>query len=166
MCRVGQKREGAKLIRHGVDLTLRELPIGIESSATRYYGPELLSWAGDGLSLAGKREEAISVYLQAIKIVEEAVQKSPEDPNPRFRLASDYESLGNIYAGFDPGTRRLNTTSQAQLIEARRSYQKAQNIVRETGEQFNLTLVSFSDQLNGLRDKLAGCEALLKTTPE
>jgi eukaryotic-like serine/threonine-protein kinase len=166
MCKVGQKREGANLIRHGVDLTLRELPLGIESSATRYYGPELLSWAGDGLSLAGRKDEAISVYLQAIKIVEEAVQKALEDPNPRFRLASEYESLGNVYAGFDAATKRLNTTDHAQLIQAHRFYQEAQNIVRETGEHFNLTLVSFGDQLSGLRDKLASCEALLKNAPQ
>jgi serine/threonine protein kinase len=162
LCKVGEKQQGASLIRHGVKLTLDEMQTGRESSASRYYGGELLSWAGEALNLAGKKNEAIAVYLEAIKIVEEAAQKSPADSNPLLRLANFYESLGNLYAGFDGDTRRIKTTNRAPLTEAHRWYQKGLDILRETQANFNVSLASSQEQVNGLREKLADCEARLQ----
>ncbi|HXI91094.1 MAG TPA: protein kinase, partial [Blastocatellia bacterium] len=162
LCKVGEKQQGTKLIRHGVKLTLDEMQTGRESSASRYYGPELLTWAGDALNLAGRKDEAIAVYHQAINFVEEAAEKSPADPNPLLRLANFYESLGNLYGGFDVDTKTMKTTNRVQLIESRRWYQKALNVLRDTGANFNLSLANAAEQMNGLRDKLANCEARLK----
>ena len=162
LCKVGEKQQGARLIRHGVKLTLDEMQTGRESSASRYYGPELLTWAGDALILAGKKEEAIAVYLQAINFVEEAAQKSPADPNPRLRLAYLYESLGNLYGGFDGNIRKITTTNRAQLTEALRSYQKGLDLLGEARANFNVSVASTQEQVNGLQEKLAACEAHFK----
>ena len=162
LCKVGERQKGASLVRHGVKLTLDEMPIGRESSASRYYGPELLSWAGDALNLAGRKDEAIAIYLQTIKIVEEAAQKSPGDSNPLIRLVDLYESLGNVYAGFDAETKRTEMTNHGQLAEARLWYQKGLDLLHETQANFNVSVTGTQEQANDLRERLADCEARLR----
>jgi non-specific serine/threonine protein kinase/serine/threonine-protein kinase len=162
LCKVGEKQQGARLIRHGLQLTLNEIMAAPASSASRYYGPELLAWGGEALNLAGKKKEAIAVYLRAIQIVDEAAQKSPNDPNPLLRLANLYESLGNLFAGFDDDSRKVKTTDRPQRAEARRWYQKGLDLLLTTETDFNASPTAQRQQVNGLRGKLAACDAHLQ----
>ncbi len=84
LCKVGEKREGADLVRHGIQTIRNYFPIDKGTTMTSYYGAELLSWGADALNLAGKRDEAIAVSLEAIRMVETTAEGSPEDSNPRL----------------------------------------------------------------------------------
>jgi len=159
LCKVGRKQQGVSLIRRGIELTEDGIQVRKEISASRYYGPELLSWAADALNIVGRKEEAIAVDLRAIEIVEQAAQNSPRDPNPLLRVTYLYESVGDFYAGFDAETKTMKIADRVQLAEARRWYQKALDVLRDTGEKFKLTLTGCAEQVDGLRQKLAECDS-------
>ena len=95
-------------------------------------------------------------------MTEQAAQNSPEDPNPKLRLASLYELLGNVEAGYDPETKKIMTSNRARVIEARNSYQKGLDVLRDTVEKSKVSALSSEDQMNTLESKLAECDALLR----
>jgi len=160
LCKVGEKQEGLKLIRHGVEVAINGIVIESEnSSASRYYGPEVLSWAGDAFNLAGRKDEAIRVYLEAIRLVEEAARKSPADANPLLHLTNLYESFGNMYADVDGDTRRFNTTNRSQLAEARLCYQKSLGLLLDARDNFRVSLTSSQEQVNRLQERIEECES-------
>jgi len=102
------------------------------------------------------------VCLEAITLVEQAAQNSLEDPNPKLRLASLYELLGNVEAGYDPETKKIITSNRARVIEARISYQKALDVLGDTVEKSKVSPISAEDQMNALESKLAECNVLLR----
>jgi hypothetical protein len=128
---------------------------------TTYYGAELLSWGADALNLAGKRDEAIAVSLEAIRMVEATAEVSPEDSNPRLRLVSLYELPGDIEAGFDAGTKKMKATNRAQLIDARRWYQRSFDTLRVLTERFKFSPVLSQEEMEAVGEKLRQCDALL-----
>jgi len=162
LCKVGKKEEGAPLIRRGVELTLDYVRSDKGSTESSFYGVELLSWAVEGLSLGGLTDEAKKVCLEAITMTEQAAQNSPEDPNPKLRLASLYELLGNVEAGYDPETKKIMTSNRARVIEARNSYQRALDVLGDTVEKSKVSPISAEDQMNALESKLAECSVLLR----
>ena len=162
LCKVGKKEEGAPLIRRGVELTLDYVRSDKGSTESSFYGVELLSWAVEGLSLGGLTDEAKKVCLEAITMTEQAAQNSPEDPNPKLRLASLYELLGNVEAGYDPETKKIMTSNRARVIEARNSYQRALDVLGDTVEKSRVSPISAEDQMNALESKLAECSVLLR----
>ena len=161
LCKVGKKEEGARLIRRGVELTLDYVRSDKGNTESSFYGVELLSWAVEGLALGGLTDEAKKVCLEAIGFVDQAAQNSPEDPNPKLRLASLYELLGNVEAAYDAESKKIMTSNRARVIEARNSYQRALDLLRATVEKSKVSLVSAEDQLNTIESKLAECDALL-----
>ena len=100
--------------------------------------------------------------LEAIILVEQAAQNSPEDPNPKLRLASLCELLGNVEAAYDPEAKKISTPNRARVIEARNSYQKALDVLRDTVEKSKVSAVSSEDQMGAIESKLAECGALLR----
>lgn len=161
LCKVGEKQEGAKLILHGVEVIRNYIPTD-EGDATRfYYGAELLLWAADGLKLAGRRDEAIPVCLEAIKWVEATARVSPADTNPRLRLVPLYELLGDVYSGYDSTDRKITTRDRGQLIEARGWYQKDIDVLRETMDKLKITTPDWQNQMDALKARLIDCDAKL-----
>jgi tetratricopeptide (TPR) repeat protein len=161
LCKVGKKEEGAPLIRRGVELALDYVRSDKGSTESSFYGVELLSWAVEGLSPGGLTDEAKKVCLDAITLVEQAAQNSPEDPNPKLRLAALYELLGNVEAAYAE-SKKIMTPNRARVIEARNSYQKALDVLRDAVEKSKVSLVSSEDQMNTIESKLAECDALLR----
>jgi serine/threonine protein kinase len=162
LCKIGRGQEGAPLIRHGIDLVLNNVRSDKGDTETIYYGAELLSWAVEGLSAARLTDEAKSVCREAIRLVDQAAQNSPEDPNPKLRLAGLYELLGNVDSGYDPETQKITTSNRARVTEARSEYQKALDLFGYSVEKLNVTPTSTEDQTNNLQTKLAACDALLQ----
>ena len=161
LCKVVKKEEGARLIRRGVELTLDYVRSDKGNTESSFYGVELLSWAVEGLSLGRLTDEAKKVCLEAITFVEQAARNSPEDPNPKLRLASLYE-LGNVEAGYDTEAKKIMTANRARVIEARNSYRKALDLLGETVEKPKVSPVSAEDQMNTLERKLAECDVVLR----
>ena len=161
LCKLGQREEGVGLIRHGIDLTISQITSDKGNRQNVYYGGEVLSWGVDGLAAAGLREEAKTISLKLIGWIEESAQNSPEDGGPRLRLASLYEQLGDVYAGYYPDARKIGTTERARLIEARRWYQKSLDLIRDTTENFKVSKTSLQDQLSALQEKISQCDAQL-----
>jgi len=95
-------------------------------------------------------------------LVEQAAQNSLEDPNPKLRLASLYELLGNVEAAYDPEAKKTMTSNRARVIEARNSYQKALDVLSDTVEKSKVSPISAEDQMNALESKLAECNEILR----
>jgi eukaryotic-like serine/threonine-protein kinase len=161
LCKVGEKREGADLARHGVKMIESYVPTDQGTTLRFYYSAELLSWAAEALSLAERKDEAIAVGVEAVRMVEAAVTESPQDPNPRLRLVSLFELLGDIQADFDAGTKKVKTKNRPPLIEAKRWYQKALDLSREIAEQFKVSSTTSEDEINMLQEKMTQCDDLL-----
>jgi hypothetical protein len=126
-----------------------------------YYGTQLLWGAAEALNLAGRRGEAIAVGLEAIRMIEKTVEVSPGDSNPRLRLASWYELLGDIEAGYAADARKLKATNHAQLIDARRWYQKSLDTFRDMVERFKYPRTREQEQREAISEKLRQCETYL-----
>ena len=94
-------------------------------------------------------------------MVETTAKVSPEDSNPRLRLISMYELPGDIESGFDAGTRKMKATNRAQLIDARRWYQKSLDTLRELTERFKFSPARSQEQMEEVGEKLRQCDALL-----
>src|SRR5262249_36181111 len=107
LCKLGQKEEGVRLIRHGVDMTLALIASDQGNRQDTYYGSELLTWAVDGLAAAGLKDEAKRISLKMIGWAEEAAHNSPTDGGPRLRQAALYEQLGDAYSGYDEDKRKI-----------------------------------------------------------
>src|SRR5262249_36729935 len=120
LCKLGQKEEGVKLLHHGIDMTLNLIASDQGNRQDTYYGSDLLTWAVDGLGAVGLRDEARNISLKMIGWAEEIAQNSPEDGGPRMRLALMHEQLGDVYAGYDADSKRIDTVDAARLGEARR----------------------------------------------
>jgi len=162
LCKLGQKEEGVSLIRHGLEMTLSLIESEKGNRQNTYYGSELLTWAVDGLAAAGSTDEAKKVSLKMIDWAAEATQNSPEDSGPRLRLVALYELMGNVEAAYDTEAKKLMTSNRTRVIEARNSYRKALDILRDTVEKSKVSPVSTEDQMNTLESKLAECDALLR----
>jgi non-specific serine/threonine protein kinase/serine/threonine-protein kinase len=162
LCKTGRTAEGAQLIRRGVELVLNYIRSDKGNKESSFFGTELLSWAVEGLSLGGLTDEARSTCLDAIKLVNDAAENSPEDPNPKLRLAALYDLLGNVEASYDMETKKITTLNRARVIEARNSYQKALDLLHESVAKLSVSPSSTEDQMNTLDNKLAECDALLR----
>jgi len=147
-------QRGAALIRHGLEVIRSYISKDHDDSEDVYYAGELFTWRVEGLSLAGRKDEAVTASREIMKLVEQSAEKSPSDPNPRLRLASLDESLGNIYAGYDDRTHSPTATDRAELIEARRSYQKGLDVPGETIHKFKVSAASAQDQMQALRENV------------
>ena len=161
LCKVGEKREGADLVRHGLQTIRNYSPTDKGTTMASYYGAELLSWGAEALNLAGRRDEAVAVSLEAIRMVETTAAVSGEDSNPRLRLISMYELPGDIESGFDAGTKKMKATNRVQLIDARHWYQKSLDTLRVLTERFKFSPVRSHEQMEALSEKLRQCDALL-----
>jgi serine/threonine protein kinase/tetratricopeptide (TPR) repeat protein len=161
LCKVGEKRAGADLVRHGVEMIRNYVPTDQGTTMRFYYSSELLSWGADALALAGRKDEAIAVGQEAIRMVETSAAESPQDPNPRLRLVLLYESLGNIQADFDVEAKQVKTTNGAHLTDAKRWYQKALDLSREIAERYRISAAISEDEMDRLQGKLAQCDARL-----
>jgi tetratricopeptide (TPR) repeat protein len=159
LCKLGQKEEGVKLLRHGVDMTLDSIASDPGNRQAVYYGTEVLTWAVDGLAAAGSRDEARNISLKMIGWAEEEAQSSPEDGGPRVRLALLYEQLGDVYAGYDPDARKPGTADQSRMTEARGWYEKALGSFNEIGDNFRVSKSLLRDHQNAVQEKLSQCEA-------
>lgn len=113
------------------------------------------------MSFGGRKDDAAGACLEMMKLVERIAQASPSDPNPRLRLASLDELLGNVYAGYDDGTRKITATNRVELIEARRSYQQALDVLGDTIEKFKVSTASSQDQMKTLQEKRDECDGRL-----
>ncbi|HSV32694.1 MAG TPA: hypothetical protein VLH87_01115 [Pyrinomonadaceae bacterium] len=89
-------QRGAALIRHGLEVIRSYISKDHDDSEDVYYAGELFTWRVEGLSLAGRKDEAVTASREIMKLVEQSAEKSPSDPNPRLRLASLEELLGNV----------------------------------------------------------------------
>jgi hypothetical protein len=157
LCKLGQKEEGVKLIRHGVELTLRLIESEKGNRQNQYYGTEALGWAVDGLGAAGLNDEAKSISLKMIGWAEEMAQNAPGDGGPRLRLAIMYEQLGDVYAGFDSDARKIGKVDATQLSEARRWYQKGLDAIRELGPEFRVPEPILQEHSDSIEKKLRQC---------
>jgi len=159
LCKLGQKEEGVRLLHHGIDLTFNLIATDQGNRQDTYYGTELLTWAVEGLAAAGLRDDAKNVSLKMIGWAEDIAQGSPEDGGPRVRLSLLYEQLGDVYAGYDPETRKIRTGDQGRLSEAHGWYEKALASLNEIGDNFRVAKTLLQDRRNGLQEKLAQCDA-------
>jgi len=70
--------------------------------------------------------------------------------------------VGNVEAGYATEAKKIMTANRARVIEARNSYQKALDLLRETVEKPKVSPVSAEDQMNTLERKLAECDVVLR----
>ena len=159
LCKLGQKEEGVRLLRHGIEMTFNLIASDQGNRQDTYYGTELLTWAVEGLAAGGLRDEAKNVSLKMIGWAEDIAQNSPEDGGPRVRLALLYEQLGDVYAGYDPEARKIGTADQARLHEAHDWYEKALGFLNEIGESFRVGEPFLQERRNAVQDKLSQCDA-------
>jgi tetratricopeptide (TPR) repeat protein len=157
LCKLGQPKEGVPLIRHGVDLTFRMIESDKGNRQDIYYGSELLKWAVEGLAAAGLRDEAKHLSLKMIEWANETAENAPQDGGPRIRLAEIYEQLGDVYSSYDSDTQRIGTTERARLIEAQRSYQKGDMLLRNLTEEFGVPAPIAQGSENRIEEKLSAC---------
>jgi serine/threonine protein kinase len=157
LCKLGQKEEGVRLLRHGIEMTLNLIALDQGNQQDTYYGTELLGWAVEGLAAAGMRDDARNVSLKMIGWAEELAQNSPEDGGPRVRLATLYEQLGDVYSGYDTDARKPGTADPSRLIEARGWYEKAVGSLNEIGDNFRVSKSLLRDHQSALQEKLSQC---------
>ncbi|HEV8140708.1 MAG TPA: protein kinase [Pyrinomonadaceae bacterium] len=154
LCKLGQKEEGLKLLHRGIDLTLNLIESEKGNRQSEYYGTETLSWAVEGLSAAGLRDEAKSLSLKMIGWADEVAQNLPQDGGPRMRLAILYEQLGDVYSGYDPGARRIGAADRSRLIEARGWYDKADQQFKDL-ENFQISRSIVQRESAALQERIA-----------
>ena len=154
LCKLGQKEEGVKLLHRGIDLTLNLIESERGNRQGEYYATETLSWAVEGLSAAGLRDEAKNLSLKMIGWADEVAQNSPQDGGPRIRLAILYEKLGDVYSGYDPGTRRIGAADRSLLIEARGWYDKADQQFKDL-ENFQISPSVVQRESAALQERIA-----------
>lgn len=161
LCKVGDRAQGLALIRRGLELTRDYISRDPNQTESFIFPTELFTWGVEGLSLAGRTDEAAATCLEIIKLVEREAQNSPADPNPLLRLASLDELLGDVYASYDAGTNRVTAADRARVTEARRWYLKGLGGLSETMAKFKVSTASSQDQMKALQEKVAECEARL-----
>jgi len=157
LCKLGQKEEGLRLLRHGIDMVFNLIASDQGNRQDTYYGTEALTWAVEGLAAAGMRDEAKTVSLKMIGWAEELAQSAPEDGGPRLRLSLLYEQLGDVYGGYDPEARKMGTADHARLSEAHGWYEKAFASLNEIDDNFRVAKNLLQDRRNGLQEKLSQC---------
>jgi eukaryotic-like serine/threonine-protein kinase len=161
LCKVGKNEEGVPLIRHGVDLAMRLVESDKENRQDEYWGTELLTWAVEGLAAANLRDEGRQISLKMIGWAEDTSQNAPGDGGPRLRLAKLYEQLGDVYSGYDAGTKKLEGGDQAGLIEARAWYEKSLDCLRDIDQNYNLSKTILQDYLTSTQQKISQCDERL-----
>jgi len=92
---------------------------------------------------------------------EETKEISVGDGGARLRLVALVEQLGDVYAGYDMNTRKIETTERARLMEARDDYEKASIVLREIDGSYKISQSLLQDRANALQEKLSQCDARL-----
>ncbi|HYX30870.1 MAG TPA: serine/threonine-protein kinase [Pyrinomonadaceae bacterium] len=157
LCKLNQKEEGVKLIRHGVELMLSLVESEKGNRGGQYWATEEFGWAVEGLAAAGVRDEAKTLSLKMIDWANEAAENAPQDGGPRLRLASIYEQLGDVYAGYDADTHKISTSDRARVAEAQSWYRKGIASVSNLSEEFAVSKVAVQTQQRRLEEKQSEC---------
>jgi serine/threonine protein kinase/tetratricopeptide (TPR) repeat protein len=158
LCKLGQREEGVKLLRHGIELTLNLIESEKGNRQNTYYGSETLTWAVEGLAAAGLRDEAKGISLKMIDWAQDSAQNSPNDAGPCLRLANLYGQLGDVYAGYDQEARKVGTSDQARLTEARRWYERGLGVLNDLGEDFKVPKSIVQARVTNLQEKISACD--------
>src|SRR5262249_16220015 len=113
------------LVRKGVGLARENITREKGIAGTRIANSEFLELSGDFLLRTGHRGEAMSLYRELLLSYEEMVNQSPHDPNLLYPLARYLAMTGDLYSGFNAASQSISTSNRANLLEARRCYQKS-----------------------------------------
>jgi len=123
--KTGETEEALALVRRGVILARENIANEKGIAGSRIANSELLELAGDFLARTGHRGEALSLYRELLQNYDEMVNQSPHEPNLLYTKARYATLIGDLYSGFNAESQSVATSNRANLLEARRWYQKS-----------------------------------------
>jgi tetratricopeptide (TPR) repeat protein len=156
----GQLSDSLALVRRGLGLSREYIAEDRSRSATIIYGAELFEQSADFLAGAGRHEEAIAVYQEALQILERLAAETTQDSGVRILVAKYDAAVGDLYASFDSETKTIKATSQAALLKARNRYQQSLDTLKSL-QQRGVFLSELANNLEEVSQKLSACDAAL-----
>lgn len=156
----GQLSDSLNWVRKGLGLSREYIAEDRSRSATIIYGAGLFEQSADFLAGAGRHEEAIAVYQEALQILERLAAETSQDSGVRNLIAKYDAAVGDLYASYDSATKTIKVTGRAALLKARNRYQQSLDTLRSLQQPG----VFFSEPANSLDEvsrKLSACDAAL-----
>jgi eukaryotic-like serine/threonine-protein kinase len=155
---VGETKQAIEMVNRGLALERECILENTDRAGSIQYGFETFGLAAEFFVSIGESKEAIVIYSEWAKNIEELRKNKPQELNLISQLAGIYSKIGDVYSKFEMETKTVKAISQNHLNAAILSYQKALNELHQMPKS--------NSDIQGLileiEEKSVQCQARLK----
>jgi eukaryotic-like serine/threonine-protein kinase len=155
---VGETKQSIEMVKRGMALEREYILENRDRAGSIQYGFETFGLAAEFFVSIGESKEAIVIYSEWAKNIEELLQKKPNEFNLISQSAGIYSAIGDVYAKFEPETNAVKTNHRTELKNALLYYHKALNELHQMPNSNDFA----NQQISIIEEKSAQCETRLK----
>ncbi|HVE56996.1 MAG TPA: serine/threonine-protein kinase, partial [Pyrinomonadaceae bacterium] len=130
--KTGKRREAAAMIEEGLNIFRERLKVYSDDASEVIYAPEPLQIASDYYIATDQTEKGVRIWDEFRVFVEKFALKNPDDAGIKYNLSFAYRKKGDVLSGFDEESQKSKITNRENLRQAKASYEKSLEILRET----------------------------------